>query len=204
MTSFHPMRWKKVASAHRWTKSSHRVRSAGVNPRTPIGSTADGRTDSAVALEFMRLPCTDNARRNPARRSLRHSHGAERFAPHLRAPHSCHTENLAVHPVPEEVLQQQPQPGGGALQVHVMTKARLRVHAAHAGLLGIELPWMEVKNRGLLVAEVHAPEQPAGYRIRHQAKVPSTSRRQVGAKQSRRGDRDLEHARMSHVRETSP
>ena len=46
----------------------------------------------------------------------------------------------------KEVAQQQAQALLCALQVQVVTKARLRVHAFDAGLLGIDFPGMEIEN----------------------------------------------------------
>src|SRR5208282_1672559 len=65
---------------------------------------------------------------------------------------SCQTEHDAVHSIPAEVPQQQTQTLRGALQVHVMPKARLCVHTNDSGLLGIDFPGMEVENRRFLVA----------------------------------------------------
>src|SRR6266540_1338799 len=59
---------------------------------------------------------------------------------------------------------------------------------------------MEVENRRFLVAAIHMPDQPAGYGVRHKAKVAPASCRPIGPKQARGGYRNLEDMGVDDVR----
>src|SRR5437660_10500197 len=138
----------------------------------------------------------------PARSRVR---GSGRPWPRVRTPrsrsNSCYAEDDAIHPIPAEVLQQQFQSVRGTPQVQVVTKARLRVHACHARLVGIDFPGMEVKNRRLLIAAIDVSDEPAREGVRHQAKVTAASRRPIGPKQADRGYGNLEDVGIDYVRE---
>ena len=64
-----------------------------------------------------------------------------------------------------------------ALQVHVVTKMRLRVHTLDAGLIGVYFPGVEIENRCFLVARIHALDQPARDRVGQQAEKASAAGR---------------------------
>ena len=72
-----------------------------------------------------------------------------------------------------------------------MAEAAFGAGSGHAGLLGIELPGVEVKNEGLLLLPVDPLEPPAGQRIGQQAEIAAAGDREVFSAEAQCGDRDF-------------
>ena len=76
-----------------------------------------------------------------------------------------------------KILQQAIQALLHAVDVHVVSKARLAVDALDARLVAVDFPGMEVKDRGFTLAGMHLLQHPARHGIRQQPEVPATARR---------------------------
>ena len=68
---------------------------------------------------------------------------------------SVRTEKYLIHPPPAEVAEQAPDASFGALQIDIMAEARLGADTRHAWLPGVDLPGMEIKDRGLTIKARH-------------------------------------------------
>jgi hypothetical protein len=87
-----------------------------------------------------------------------------------------------VHATPPEVSQQLVETRFYPVNIDVMAKPCFGTYAWNAGLLGINFPWVKVKNARLAVGCVDALKHPAGQGIRQQAKVSTTTGREVAPK----------------------
>src|SRR3546814_20027098 len=76
--------------------------------------------------------------------------------------------------------------------MHVVAKARAEGQAADARLAGVDLPGMEIEDRGLPVFPRDAAQGPARDAVGQQAEVAAATTRQVAAAQAERGDRPLD------------
>src|SRR5664279_3488372 len=93
-----------------------------------------------------------------------------------RHPSSATVEKNPVDAVPAEIRHQPAQPRFRALEVEVMAESRLCPNAFYTRLIGIELPRVEIKHRGLAVDVVDAANGPARDKVRQQAKIPAAAR----------------------------
>src|SRR3546814_15480331 len=73
--------------------------------------------------------------------------------------------------------------------MHVVAKARAEGQAADARLAGVDLPGMEIEDRGLPVFPRDAAQGPARDAVGQQADVADPTTRPVAAAQAKRADR---------------
>src|SRR3954471_17023097 len=73
-----------------------------------------------------------------------------------------------------------------------MPKARLRAGPRDTRLVGVQLPWMQIEDGGLLLAVVHAADQRPRERIREQTEITAAAGRNIFASNSCSGYRNFQ------------
>src|SRR5439155_24498305 len=91
-----------------------------------------------------------------------------------------------------ELAQQTANLRFGAAEPHVVRAETAPSLRAEAWLVGIDLPRMDVEDRGLPVTPVHAPHAPGEVAVREHAQEAAAAERKVPPENARRADRELE------------
>jgi len=85
------------------------------------------------------------------------------------------SEEDAVHPAPREIAEQLLQTGLHAVDVGVVTKARLDTDPGDSRLIDVDLPGMKVEDGRLLLDLVDPSEHPARCRVREQPEIAAAA-----------------------------
>ncbi len=103
-----------------------------------------------------------------------------------------------------EVAEQSPELRLGAREIDVVAAESTLARGLDARLLRVELPWVNVHQRGLSLGAIHASHAPLHVEVRQEAQVPAAAEGEVAAEQGRRRDGELHQllpvALPDHVR----